>query len=67
VKIRIVTADSLGVKYRKQFECQMIVGGKVVASTSYQFRRVMDRNAAIDRARETGRVEFVAGSYTIAK
>lgn len=67
VTIRIVTADTLGAKYRKKFECQMIVGGNVVASTRYQFKRVMDRNAAIDRANKTGRVEFVAGSYSIAK
>ena len=67
VSIRIVTADTLGAKYRKQLTVQMIAGDRVVAETCYNFRRVMDRQAVIDRAASTGRLELIQGTYSLAK
>lgn len=67
VSIRIVTADTLGPKYRRQLTVQMICGNHVVASTSYSFRRVRDRTDLIENARASKRLEFIAGTYSISR
>ena len=67
VTIRICTADCLGAQHRKQLTVQMIAGGKVVASNDYKFRRVMDRQDAIDRARDTKQLTFISGTYWLAR